>query len=162
MPFPFFPSRRRRGGTPDIAALLRTYSKAALPGAFVLGLDTAAQPVWKPGDAEPALYWRLQGTAPCSYIEDTWSCSFLTATMQLHVFSETLGEDLCRRICDGLLTSRRLLFPDGDGQLLIDEARITPQSDAQRQGQAALAVSFGILRPEEPKTELRHIHYDEP
>lgn len=156
-----FPLEAGTGETPDPAALLREHSRELFPGAFVFGLDIPAQSVWKPETALPALYWRLQETGPCSYIEDNWNCIWQTATLRLHVFPGDCGEAVCRRVCDDLLTRRRLLFPGGDGQLMIDDARFVPGNDPQRAGQGTLVASFGVLRPQEVKTKLWNIHYDD-
>ena len=118
--------------SPDPIALMNQYSKDRYQEAFVIGKDTAANAAWKPTDAKPAIYWRLQDLSSCRYIPDTWSCIWMTATLRLHVFSDTNHVRLSREICADLMTRRRLLFPAGDGQLMIDDVRITPGNDAQR------------------------------
>lgn len=145
-------------GGPDPVGLMNAYGKQCFPGVFVIE-DDALPNASKPTDDNPFIYWRLVNLSPCSYINDTWSCMWQTATMHLHIFSKSKDMELSRKICRELMASHRLVYPDGDGQLLIDSVRITPGNNAHSMGQVTLEASFGTLREEEQKTKLEYIKY---
>lgn len=149
---------------PDPIRLVNKWTKEEL--AKLLGKDlyvighSGLPAVWKPTAEKPALYWRNVKTDKCNWIDDTWHCSWQTATLQCHILTpEPEVAGLIARTIDTELTQKGQLHFETRSPLFVDRVnRITLTTDSQRLGQVSIEATYGILRRPEPAEKLQHIH----
>jgi hypothetical protein len=146
----------QRFGIPDVIGLLNNYVRAKYENACIIAYDINQNAVWKPSDENPALYWRITDIAPCSFINDTWACIWKTATVQLHIFSDSTALQIAEEIDFELSMQHRLLFDDR-APLMIENIIVSTGQDEQRIGQLKLEGTYGILRKEKI-SPLNNIH----
>lgn len=142
---------------PDPIELINKFSKELLPNASVIGYDTVA-PVFKPDNEHPAIYWSQTAINKCSWIPDTYHCSWHTSTLQGNVFAEDQNKaDSIARLIDNTLTIRKRLIFDDESPLMIDRnIRLNFTADVLRTGQITVDATYGILNIPEEKPILRH------
>lgn len=135
-------------GNPDAVELVNKVSKEKYPDAYIVAYDAPQEAAWRPTDLRPALYWRLSSIEPCSYINDTWACVWLTAKIHLHVFSDSVSDKIAADVDHEWAAKKRLFFEDR-GPFIIDSLTIFPGNDTQRVGQLTLTGTYGVLREED-------------
>lgn len=116
-------------------------------------------PVFKPTDDNPAIYWRNTRTAKCTWIPDTYHCSWQTATLQGHIFAGKLSDtaNFIARVIDNCLTQQSPLKFEDSGPLYVDRANyVNTTVDTQRTGQITVEGTYGILNRRKV-TKLEHI-----
>lgn len=144
---------------PDPIKLINEFSKDFIPEAYVIGMDDTPE-VFKPDNENPAIYWRQTAINPCSWIPDTYACSWHTAVLQAHIFAfdKDIEASIARDIANTLTIKKRLIFDD-DSPLMVDRnIRLNLTSDALRTGQITVDATYGILNIPKRGPLLRNIH----
>lgn len=137
---------------PDPIRLINKWTKEELPTIIgkeihVIGHDEL-EPAWKPTAENPAIYWRLSATNPCSWIPDTYHCSWRTATVYGHILcpDKNMTTNIARNITNTLTMKKRLIFEDVSPLMVDRNIRINLASDEFRTGQITLEATYGLLR----------------
>lgn len=150
---------------PDPIRLINKWTKEELAkrlgkDLYVIG-HSGLPAVWKPTAEKPALYWRNVKTDKCNWIDDTWNCSWQTATLQCHILTpEPEDAGLIARTIDTELTQKGQLLFETRSPLFVDRVNhITLTTDSQRLGQVSIEATYGILRQPEPAEKLQNIHF---
>jgi hypothetical protein len=147
---------------PDPVQLINNWTKQLMPTCSVIGRDTV-DAVFKPDDERPAVYWRQTAISKCSWIPDTYHCSWLTSTLQGHIFTaeQNIAHAIARTIEHKLTIAKRLIFPDNAPLMVDRNIRLNLTTDALRNGQITLDATYGILNIEETPPILEHLFIDE-
>lgn len=153
---------------PDPIALINDWSSNELPaivgvgGIRVIGKDSLPA-AWKPTSQLPAIYWRIQQIQKCSWIPDTYNCSWHTAVLQGHILTPEadVANIIARFIENALTIKKRLIFPDVSPLMVDRNIRVNPAADPLRTGQISVDGTYGILTPPRNSQLLNHIHLKE-
>lgn len=157
--FSLFTFPKQAGGTPDVIALLNTWTKQRFPACTVIGVDMLPS-VWTPTGENPAVYWRLVQVQKCSWIPETLACSWQTATIQAHIMApdREVMASIARQMDYLLTVERRLIFPD-DAPLMVDRNIKTDLREAPyKTGQLTVEGSYGVTAPRQEGQVLNHIY----
>lgn len=149
---------------PDPIALINEWTSEELTqilgvGIRVIGRDELPD-AWKPTNEFPAIYWRIQQTQKCTWIPDTYQCSWLTAVLQGHVLTpdKDIADIICRLIHNTLTVKKRLIFADNSPLMVDRNIRHTPTADELRTGQISIEGTYGILTPPLNSNLLQHLN----
>lgn len=137
---------------PDPIALINNWSHNELPAiigteeVLVIGKDVLP-PAWKPTKDSPAVYWRLSQVNKCSWIPDTYNCSWHTATIGGHIMaSERDTEMKIARVIQNTLTIKKRLVFDDMSPLMVDRnIKLASSNDPLRSGQLSVDGTYGVL-----------------
>ena len=148
---------------PDPIALINKWSGTELKEILgknirVIGYDDM-ESAWKPTNETPAIYWRLTNISSCSWIPDTYNCSWHTATVNGHILAP--DKDVCaiiaRQIDNALTLKRRLIFDDMSPLMVDRNIRVNLGNDKMRVGQITVDATYGILQAPRPYTPINNI-----
>lgn len=149
---------------PDPIMLLNQWTKEELSQALgktihVIGHDTI-EAAWKPTTEEPAIYWRTASITPCSWIPDTYNCSWKTAQICGHVLSPDKNVNaIITRTIDSILTlKKRLIFADQSPLMVDRNIRVNLGNDQMRVGQINIDATYGILMAPTPYKPIENLH----
>ena len=152
---------------PDPIRLINKWTKEELTkiidrDIIVIGCD-ALNEAWKPTAETPAIYWRLASTDKCSWIPDTFNCSWRTAVVFGHII--TPDKDVCgiiaRYIGRTLTRKKRLIFEDISPLMVDRNIRINLGSDEFRTGQITIDATYGLLAEQAPYNPVKNISIEE-
>lgn len=143
---------------PDPIALINQWTNGAVAGAIVIGHDQIPE-VWRPTAENIAVYWRLGSIQKCSWIPDTYNCSWQTATLYGHIMAqdENTAILIARWISNTLTIKKRLIFDDMAPLMIDRNIQINPTHDMLRTGQITVEGTYGILTPPPERNPLNHI-----
>lgn len=143
---------------PDPIALLNKWTSTSLEGVVVIGHDYLPD-VWKPAEKSVAIYWKLGQILPCSWINDTYNCSWQTAVISGHIMApdENTAVLIARWIKSTLTVKKRLIFDDNAPLMVDRNIRVNATLDMLRTGQITLEATYGILTPPPPYNPLWHL-----
>ena len=148
---------------PDPIALLNEWSSKELKNILmenlrVIGHDPL-KAAWKPTNDSPAVYWRLTNINPCSWIPDTYHCSWHTAVISGHILAPDKGvcASIARKIDNILTLKRRLIFDDKSPLMVDRNIRINLSHDPMKVGQITLDATYGILRQYEQYDPINNV-----
>lgn len=146
---------RQNTGDPDTVELMNTWSKAFFPNATIINVS-ATQPVFKPTDENPAIYWSFQGLSE-SPLPSIHFCTWMQASLNLHVIapSEVVRSSMVTQAAHELAQATRVLFPD-KSQYMIHRLLMTAAADPIRVGQLTVQGSYALVKQTE-KTPLNNI-----
>ena len=117
--------------------------------------------VWKPTDESPAIYWRVVSINQCSYIPETFHCTWQTATIQCNIIAESKEVMMMiARWIDNTLSMQKRLIYDDNSPLMIDSISISATSDPLNTGQLTLTGTYGVLRKYKDSSVLSNIYVD--
>lgn len=147
---------------PDPIALFNKWTRDELETILnshirIIGHDILI-PAWKPTADKPAIYWRMSSIGPCSWIPDTYNCSWQTAVVTGHILApdQNMSAIIARKISHLLTLKRRLIFDD-QAPLMVDRnIRLNLGADPMRTGQITIDATFGLLRIPMPGTPLNN------
>lgn len=149
---------------PDPIRLINKWTKEELTKIIdkeitVIGHDTMRD-AWKPIEDEPAIYWRLANTNKCSWIPDTYNCSWRTATVYGHIMApdKNVCGIIARTIGSTLTLKKRLIFEDVSPLMVDRNIRINLNSDEFRVGQITIDATYGILADPRPYTPVVNLN----
>lgn len=149
---------------PDPIALLNRWTKNEFADTVqkhirVIGYDTVDE-AWKPSNEEPAIYWRLSNITNCSWIPDTYNCSWHTAVVYGHILAP--DKDVCaiiaRMLNNRLTIKKRLIFEDQSPLMVDRNIRVDLGRDQMRIGQITIDATYGILNDPRPYTPIDSIN----
>lgn len=144
---------------PDPIRLVNEWTRELLPTVKLIGYDTDLEPVWKPSENSPAVYWRRAKVFPCERIPSMYAGDWYTAQMYAHIFAvdTDISNALATVMCNNLTQRKILKFPDGTWMRVDNNNQIQPGADNLRVGQLSVEGDYCVLRLE-PKAELlKHI-----
>lgn len=150
---------------PDPIKLLNNWTILDVPNligatnVFVIGKDELPA-AWKPTNEIPAVYWRIGEIKNCSWIPDTYACSWETATIWGHVMAadDSTAVKIARVIQNTLITKRRLIFDDMAPLMIDKNIGTTPANDPMRVGIINIEATYGILNIQPPCDKVNHIY----
>lgn len=149
---------------PDPIALLNKWTQEELRATLgreirVIGCDTL-EAAWKPTNEAPAIYWRLSDITSCSWIPDTYNCSWHTAVVYGHIMAQDKDVTaIIAREIDRILTlKRRLIFEDQSPLMVDRNIRINLANDQLRVGQISLEATYGILNIPKQSNPLNNVN----
>ena len=147
---------------PDPVALVNQWTRERFPNAYVVGTSSLPS-VWTPTVEHPAIYWRMAAINKCSWIPDTFACSWQTATLQAHIMApdRELRASIARQIDNILTLNRRLIFSDGSPLMTDLNNQINPGADPMRQGQVTIEGTFGVSKQIPQVPPMNHIYRKE-
>lgn len=143
---------------PDPIALINKWTSENINGAKIIGYSLLPA-AWKPTDENIAVFWRLNQIQKCSWIPDTYNCSWQTAVIDGYIMtgSEDLAVSIARWIANSLTIKKRLIFDDVSPLMIDRNISITSTHDRLRVRVISLEATYGILTPLPPKNPLNHI-----
>lgn len=149
---------------PDPIALINQWTSKDLPAVLgipevrVIGCDGLPS-AWKPTNELPAIYWRLGNIRKCSWIPDTYNCSWETATLHGHVMAPeaATATKIARAIEHTLTIKKRLIFEDLAPLMIDRNIQVSPANDPLRTGQISLDGTYGILNIKPEGQKMNHI-----
>lgn len=143
---------------PDPIDLMNKWTKENYEKAYLIGKDNLSI-VFKPTNERPAIYWRLLETKPCSFINDTYSCSWFTAVLKAHLFSSEYENRiiLAKAMIQKLTLKRRLIFDD-NSPLMLDNIKLDSGINVLKEGQVSVEATYGILNIRPQKEKLKKLY----
>lgn len=124
----------------------------------VIGQDVLPE-AWKPTDDMPAIYWRIANIRKCTWIPDTYNCSWETAFIWGHIMAQepATASKIARVIQNTLTVKKRLIFDDMAPLMIDRNIQVTLTNDSLRQGQINIEGTYGILTPPKDGPPLNSI-----
>ncbi len=143
-------------GIPDSVALMNTWTAAFFPNATIINVS-ATQPVFKPTNEHPAIYWSFRGLGE-SPISSIYHCTWRQTNLNMHVMapSTNVQNSLVQQVNNALAFKSRIMFEDGT-QFMLHSVTANAASDPIRDGQLTLQGSYPIIRPENDVQKLQNI-----
>ena len=128
---------------PDPVQGLNGFTKALFPAMAVIGFDPMP-PVWKPGDANPAIYWRFDSTQANG--KPTFAVNWYTGEFAAHVIAESITERnrWTKAIIEQIQIHGEVTLPDGSPMFAL-QLKIRHNADPLRDGQLVFTGKYGVL-----------------
>lgn len=141
---------------PDTVALMNSWSQRFFPNATIINVSKT-EPVFKPTDEKPAIYWSFQGLSE-SPIPSIHFCTWIQSNLNMHVIapSEIVRTSIVTAAVHELAEKTRVLFPD-KSQYMIHRVLMNLSADPIRVGQLTVQGSYAIV-PQSSGTPLANIH----
>ena len=132
---------------PDPVQGLNVYAKYYFPGVTVIaGQGNPLPDVWRPTDANPALYWRFIGTTTDN--RQTYAVNWYYGEFAAHIIAETVLERnrWIKAIVEKIQVDGEVILPDRS-PMLAQRIVIRHSADPVREGQILLTGRYGVLTP---------------
>ena len=135
----------------------------------VINHDPLPAEAWKPSDGQSAVYWRVAKEGPSSWIQNSYSTIWMTATVKGYVFSETpaVAAAVSTELATRLYAIKRLkkdgqLLRAGDSPIMVNwRNTVDHAADPLRVGQLTVEAVYGIIIHKETDGVIQHIYKEE-
>lgn len=146
---------------PDPIDLLNKWTEESFPNAHVVNHSEQPGAAWQPTEENPAIYWRTTQITNCVWIPDTYTASWLTATIRGHIISPdfSVNNAICRDVEQRLVVAKRIIFDD-DSPLMIDRRPAAiAGADPLKDGQISFEATFGVLNHKIPGARVGKVSF---
>ena len=118
--------------------------------------------IFRPSDAEPAIYWRFEGTATTN--RQSYAVTWYTGTFCAHIIADSVMERnrWIKAIIEKAQVEGEVILPD-TSPMFINRITVRHSADPLREGQLELTGQYGVLMqpPKEPaQLKLNHAPMD--
>ena len=144
---------------PDVVARMNEWM-TEIESLHVINYDVMPSNAWRPQNGESAVYCRLVNDNPAGWIPDTYQTIWRTATMRIHIFSESnaMAGSVARFIVEKLYSDKRLL-KTGESPIMVNRRNgIDFSADPMRTGQITVEATYGIIVATRKFNPLHHIY----
>lgn len=141
---------------PDPIQGLNRWRKNNFEDMAAIGYDTLPV-IFKPSDAEPAIYWRTEGTLSTS--RQSYAVSWYTGTFCAHIIADSVAERnrWIKTIHQQLRLEGEVILPD-TSPMFIQKIEVRHNGDPLREGQIELTGQFGVLNTQKNTTQVKLNH----
>ena len=129
--------------TPDPVQSLNYWTREHFPSMAVIAHDTLP-PVWRPTDANPAIYWRFGDAATND--RQTYAVDWYVGQFAAHIIAESVRERnrWIKAIIETIQTDGEVLLTDGS-PMFAKQIAVRHSADPLREGQLVLTGRYGVL-----------------
>ena len=138
---------------PDPIQGLNRWTKDHFPTMTTIGYE-ALPVIFKPSDAEPAIYWRFEGTATTN--RQSYAVTWYTGVFYAHIIADSVMERnrWIKAIIEKAQLEGEVILPD-TSPMFINRIAVRHNADPLRDGQLELTGQYGVLSP--PRKEPAQI-----
>jgi hypothetical protein len=128
---------------PDPIESLNAWTRECFPSMTVINLDCPPA-LWKPDDANPAIYWRFEGTATND--RQSYAVNWYSGQFAAHVITASVTERnrWTKAIIEQIQQEGEILLIDGS-PMFAKKIVIRHNADPLREGQLVLTGAYGVL-----------------
>jgi len=128
---------------PDPVQSLNSWTRVNFPGMTVISHDDMP-PVWKPTDANPAIYWRFEGMTATD--RQSYAVNWHTGQFAAHVIARSVTERnrWTKAIIELVQLDGEIVLIDGS-PMFAKQIAVRHNADPLREGQLLLTGQYGVL-----------------
>ena len=143
---------------PDPIQALNLWTRYYFPGMTIIAHDEMP-PIYKPSDANPAIYWRFEGAATND--KQTFAVNWYTGAFAAHVIAGSITERnrWTRAIMEQIQLDGEVLLLDGS-PMFAKQITIRHSADPLREGQFQLTGQYGVLTQHRKERSVERLRMD--
>ena len=145
---------------PDPIQGLNYWIRNHFPDMVVIAHDPM-EPIWKPSDQHPAIYWRFEGS---TLDRSSYAVNWYNGQFAAHIISPSVQERnrWLKSIAERIQIDGEVVLVD-KSPMFARQLTIRHGADPLREGQLLLSGQYGVLaqqRRETAEMPLNHAHFD--